>query len=165
MRSQSSIEYPRVSRDAINLVGIFVRTTNSEEMEGKGRIAGLWDRFFREDVLTRIPGKKHPGQILAAYTDFESDENGPYSLILGAEVVEDGPVPAGMVLKTIPASDYRLVSTARGSLKAIGIEAWMKIWHDESLRKGRTYRADLEVYGEEARDPEHARFDILLGIL
>lgn len=156
--------FPRVSRDAIRLVGISTRTSNEDEMGGKGRIGALWERFFQEDVLGRIPGKKTPGQILAAYTDFESDENGPYTLVIGADVGEAGPVPEGMVIKAIPASDYRLISTARGSLKTIAVEAWMRIWNDADLRQGRTYRADLEVYGEDARDPGDARFDILLGV-
>lgn len=164
MKVQEKSEYPRVSREAIHLVGISVRTTNKEEMEGKGRIAALWQRFFAEDVLARIPGQRAPGQIIAAYTDFESDENGPYTLIIGADARETDPVPAGMVAKAIPASGYRLISTERGSLKTVGVQAWMKIWADESLRKGRTYQADLEVYGEDARDPSDARFDILLGI-
>jgi predicted transcriptional regulator YdeE len=164
MQDQEKVEYPRVSRGAIRLVGISVRTTNKEEMDGSGRIAGLWKRFFEEDVLSRIPGKTHPGQIIAAYTDFESDENGPYTLLIGADSSDAGPVPAGMVLKDIPASDYRLVSTARGRLQTIAVEAWTKIWQDEGLRKGRTYKADLEVHGKDARDPENARFDILLGV-
>lgn len=148
----------------MRLVGIAARTRNSEELDGRGKIPALWQRFFQENIAARIPGQKRPGEIVAAYTEFESDENGPYTIVIGAEVEISSPVPEGMTCVEIPPSRYRVVSTERGKLSEIGIETWMKIWNEPQLKSGRTYKADLEIYGADAADAENARFDIFLGV-
>ena len=65
---------------------------------------------------------------------------------------------------SIAAAHYLQLTTARGALPEIGIEAWSRIWQDRDLKARRTFAADLELYGPDARDPQDATFDILIGI-
>ena len=32
-------------------VGLFTRTSNADEMAGKGRIGAIWERFYAENLL------------------------------------------------------------------------------------------------------------------
>jgi predicted transcriptional regulator YdeE len=68
------------------VVGISTRTTNAKEMSGKGVIAQQWDRFMKEGLLSKIPNKVD-SNILAVYTDYESDANGAYTYVIGAASV------------------------------------------------------------------------------
>jgi predicted transcriptional regulator YdeE len=146
------------------LVGISTRTTNAAEMTGAGETPKLWQRFYSEGVIQQIPGALRPGEIIAAYTDFESDDTGPYTLIIGAAVRPGTKAPAGMALKEVRAARYLRVGTERGRLAEIGVAAWVKIWQDQPLRNERAFECDLEIYGAAAANPEDAQFDIYLGL-
>ena len=69
-----------------------------------------------------------------------------------------------MVQKKIHRCNYLQISTEWGPLQKIGVAAWMKIWEDQPLKTKRAYRADLEIYGVDAVNPENARFEILLSL-
>lgn len=150
--------------EAFTLVGISTRTTNAAEMAGDGEIPKLWQRFYGEGVIQQIPNALKPGEIIAAYTDFESDDTGAYTLIIGAAVAPGTKAPAGMVTKEVSASPYLRIPTERGSLAEIGVAAWVKIWQNQPLRSARAFRCDLEIYGAAAANPDDAEFDIYLGL-
>lgn len=152
------------NRKAFTMIGIDTRTTNADEMKGMGKIPQLWQRFYSEGVIQRIPDVVRPGEIIAAYTDFESDDTGPYTLIIGAAVKTGTLPPAGMIVKEVAAARYLRISTERGKLAEIGVAAWIKIWQNQPLRSERAFLCDLEIYGAEATNPEDARFDIYLGL-
>jgi predicted transcriptional regulator YdeE len=153
-----------VNKDTFNIIGISARTTNLNEISGHGEIPKLWNRFYTEGIAHKIPGKISRGEIIAAYTDFTSDENGEYTIIIGCETEPDIIPPEGMIGKKINKCNYLQISTEWGSLQKIGVAAWMKIWQDQPLKSQRVYRADLEIYGKDAANPEMARFDILLSL-
>ena len=153
-----------VTRDEIVVVGIATRTSNSAEMEGAGAIPALWGRFWGDGVAASIPNRTNVQQTVAVYCDYEGDETGAYTLIVGCEVSDATTVPDGMVSRRIPAARYRTVSTDRGALAEVAGAAWRRIWNDGALKAQRAFVADIEVYGEEAVDPENARFDILIGL-
>lgn len=163
-QKQTALAETRELRGPFRLAGIAVRTKNSDELAGRGKIAELWQRFFAEQVASQIPGQKRPGEIMAAYTEFESDEHGFYTILIGADIESTASVPDTLTCVDIPPSLYGIVSTERGRLSEVGLAAWMKIWKEPALKMGRTFRADLEIYGADAADPENARFDILLGV-
>ena len=71
-----------------------------------------------------------------------------------------------MVAKEVPSGKYAVFTSARGPAVEVVPEAWQRI---NSLSKSapggdRTYRADFEVYGPRAADPQHAQVDIYVGI-
>ncbi len=126
-------------------IGLELRTNNEE---CSSAMPAHKDRFFRENVLARIPNKIN-GDILALYTDYEGDYTKPYSWILGCEVSSLEGVPAGLVGKTIPEARYA-VFTTQGAFPQGLIGAWQDIW---KAKLPRCYTSDFEVY-RSSFDPE-----------
>ena len=153
-----------VEKNEIQLIGIKGRTSNEKEMQGHGIIPGFWNRFYSEQIIGKIPNKSGDGSVIAVYCEFETDDSGPYSFFIGVEVDSFADIPEGMESLLIPESEYLKISTQTGKLQEIGIQAWQKIWQNQPLREKRSFAADLEVYADDARDPEYARFDIYLGL-
>jgi len=115
---------------------------------------------MKEGTLAAIPNRAD-GNILALYTDYESDEHGVYAFVLGARVTSTREVPPGMVAKRLPAADYAVLTSRTGPVWDVVPELWRQIWTDV---KGRTFQADFEVYGEHAADPSNARVEIHVGV-
>ncbi len=148
----------------MKVIGIDARTRNHDEVLGKGKIPALWKRFLTENIAAKIPNQTEPGKIVVVYTDIETDETGPYRIIIGAPVKNLEKIPAGMTGHSIPPAQYIKFTTVRGSLKTIGIRAWQAIWADKALKKRRAYKSDLEIYDGRSRDPANAQFDIFVGV-
>ena len=72
------MNYEIIKLPKMMIAGIDVYTSNKEEFSGNGKIPALWARFYSENILDKIPNKKNDFTIIAAYTDIETDENGPY---------------------------------------------------------------------------------------
>jgi len=147
------------------VVGISARTANAREMSGEGIIGKQWDRFMKEGLLGKIPPRVD-SNIVAVYTDYESDHGGTYTFILGAKVSSAASVPSGMVLKKVPAGKYAVFTSERGPVDKVVPEAWSRINSLPNSAPGgdRTYRADFELYGPRAADPQNAQVDIYVGI-
>lgn len=154
----------RVEQNEHYVIGISAMTRNDRELSGQGVIAEYWGRLFAENILARIPDPAQPGEIIAVYTDFESDETGAYRFVLGARVRSLAQIPSGLYGVTLPAGPYEVRSTGRGPLATVGIAAWQAIWADRDLKARRRYAADFEVYDDRSRNPEDAVFDIYLGL-
>ena len=146
------------------VVGISTRTTNAKEKSGKGVIAHQWDRFMKEGLLSKIPNKVD-SNILAVYTDYESDSNGEYTFIIGAKVRSAEAVPSGMVAKKIPAGRYAVFTSERGFVGKVVPETWSHILAVPKSAPGgnRAYQADFELYDQRAADPQNAQVEIYVG--
>jgi len=157
---------PRIVEEpGFTVVGISARTTNAIEMSGRGAIGNEWNRFIKDGLLAKIPNRVDTN-IIALYTDYESDHSGAYTFMLGAKVSSAENVPPGMVMKEVPHGEYAVFTSARGPAAKVVPESWRRI---NSLPKSapggdRTYRADFEVYGPRAADPQHAQVEIYIGI-
>jgi predicted transcriptional regulator YdeE len=147
------------------VVGISIRTTNAKEMSGNGVIARHWDRFMKEGLLNKVPNKVD-SNILAVYSDYESDVNGAYSFLLGARVSSADNVPSGMVAKQVPAGRYAVFTSEKGLVGKVVPETWSRIWAVPKSAPGgnRAYQADFEVYDQRAADPQNAQVDVYVGI-
>lgn len=143
------------------VIGIAARTTNGKEATAEGVIGKLWGRFFAEGILEKIPSKAN-GNILAVYTDYESDKNGAYTFVLGAKVNSDANVPTGMVAKKVPSGRYAMFTTEKGPLEQVVPKEWMKIWSVPKSEPGgdREYKGDFEIYDQRAADPQNGQADI-----
>ena len=154
-----------VEQTEFTVIGISIRTNNAKEMSGNGVIAPQWDRFMKEGLLNRIPNKSD-SNILAVYTDYESDANGAYTFMIGAQVSSADDVPPGMVAKKVPAGRYALFTSEKGFVGKVVPQTWSQIWAvAKSAPEGnRAYQADFEVYDRRAADPQNAQVDIYVGI-
>jgi predicted transcriptional regulator YdeE len=156
-----------IQKHSINIIGIAARTTNKDEIDSDvAKLPSLWQRFFQENIQEKIPNKVKPGCILSVYTDYESNEHGAYTVIIGCEVTSLKEVPHGMVAKVIPESSYALFTTQRGPVTTIISEAWKEIWQLQPSQLGgsRRFSADFEVYDERSLNPQNAEVDIYLAI-
>lgn len=151
--------------DSFKVIGIEARTSNAREMSADGAIPRLWQRMRDENLLDRIPNRTD-SRIVALYTDYESDKNGPYTYVLGAKVSSDKHVPPGMVARTVPSGTYAMFTAQGGEAAQLVVNLWKRIW---SLEKPgplhRAYRTDYEVhYQGLSDDPAAAHVDIYVGV-
>jgi predicted transcriptional regulator YdeE len=155
-----------VSLEPFQVVGIEASTNNRKEAGPDAIIGSLWQRFIKEDLLNQIPDKVDQS-IIAVYTDYATDANGQYTFVLGAKVkpVPNPAVPAGMVVKFVPAGRYAVFTSERGPIAKVVVETWKQIWaYYQSPANGqRVYGADFELYDQRAADPDHAQVDIYIG--
>lgn len=140
------------------MIGIECRTSNSSE-EGPYDIPQLWNRFYSEDIISKIPNKVS-SEVVALYCDYEGDYTKPYSLIIGCAVTSLFIVPEGMVAKMIPGGFYALF-TAIGEYPACLIETWGAIWQIDLKR---TYTGDYELYGDRFTSRVPKEVDIFIAI-
>lgn len=149
---------------SFDVIGIKTRTSNSEEMNGGGKISGLWNRFYGEQVANTIPDKQGQ-EVFAVYYDYESDFRGRFTLLVGMRVASGTKPPLGMEYITVPAQNYTHFPTEKGEMPGNIITTWKKIW--DTTVKGdlkRKYSYDLEVYGEKAADPKSAVVDVYIAL-
>lgn len=154
-----------VQEEGFTVIGISARTTNAKEMTADGVIGPLWGRLMQQNLLAKIPHKADQNTV-AVYTDYASDHNGEYTFVLGARVTSDADIPAGMVVKKIPAGKFAVFTSEKGPAPKVVPELWMKI---NSLPKSATggdrlYRADFEIYDKRAADPQNLQMDVYIGI-
>ena len=111
--------------------------TTRKEAGADGIIGKLWYRFMSDQLLEKIPGKVSP-EIYGVYTDYASDANDDYTLILGARVQgsADDP-PTGMVKTVVPQSSFAVFSSERGPVAKVVVETWQHILSYFQSRKER----------------------------
>ena len=155
-----------VDQKEFTVIGISARTGNAQEAAGNSVIAKQWDKFYKEGILDKIPNKTDPA-IYVVYSDYASDRNGDYTYIIGAKVSHASTVPLGMVAKTVSAGKYAVVTSERGPIPKVIVEAWQRIWSLEDqgqLGGKRAYKTDFEVYDQRASDPQDSQIDIYVGV-
>ena len=120
---------------------------------------------MKEGLLSKVPNKVD-SNILAVYSDYESDANGAYTFLLGARVSSTDNVPSGMVAKKVPAGRYAVFTSEKGFVGKVVPETWSRIWAVPKSAPGgnRAYQADFEAYDQRAADPQNAQVDIYVGI-
>ena len=128
------------------ILGIATQTNNQAEMAGVGKISRLWEKFFKQGIGERLSAKSVEDRVFALYTDYESDENGEYTLLIGKLVEKMTEAPVGLVLKTIPEARYVTYTSKKGPLAKVVPETWQQIWQDDEVRHKRSYSGDYEVY-------------------
>jgi predicted transcriptional regulator YdeE len=155
-----------VHQDELFIVGIEARTTAAKEMSAQGVIPQQWQKFMQEGVLQKIPNKADQN-IYAVVTDFADKRYGEYSVVIGARVTDKSQVPAGLVLKTIPADKYAIFQTDKGPARQVVPAAWQKIADSEDkgeLGFTRTYKADYELFDGQAMDPQNLQAELHVGV-
>lgn len=154
-----------ISQSSFTVVGISARTANAQEMSGRGVIGKMWRRFMSEQLLEKIPNRAD-SNILALYTNYESDANGAYTFVLGAKVTSVDKIPSGMIAVKVSAGKYSVLATDRGPTAKVVPEAWARIWSLSKSQLGgdRAYKTDFELYGPRAADPKNAEVQIYVGI-
>ena len=105
------------------------------EMSGKGIIAKQWQRVMSEKLIERIPNRAD-SNIIAVYTDYESDANGEYTFLIGAKVTSADSVPEGMIAKQVPAARYAIFTSKKGPVWEVVPKIWQRTWSTLSSEMG-----------------------------
>jgi predicted transcriptional regulator YdeE len=155
------MEPKSIEHSAFNFVGLSTRTSNADEMAGKGRIGAIWERFYAENLLQKIPNQTEPGVVLALYTEYQADGNAPYSFAVGVKVGDVGELPQGLISYSVPATKYAVFTSARGSIPGIVIGVWEYIWSSQIKRAS---RSDFEIYDGRSRDRNNAQIDVWVSV-
>jgi len=158
----------KVSLGELTLVGIKVRTNNSNEMSPEtSKIATQANLYWRQGLANNIKHRVAPGVTYCVYTDYDSDEHGEYTYFIGEAVdsANDQNLSQFKAL-IIPKSRYQKFTTEPGKIPNVIIAAWQALWEmDENDFGGkRKYLADFEVYDQRASDPNNAVVDIYIGL-
>lgn len=155
-----------ITRPAMNIVGFEIRTKNQDEAGPKGKIGPMWQKFMMEEWFKKFPQSAAQSPLLGIYTNYASDVNGEYSLIIGKEVKSIESLPSGMMAQTIPASKYAVFTTPKGEMPGVVVQAWQHIWSLSAKELGgeRAYLADFELYDDRCADRSNAELDIYISI-
>lgn len=150
--------YTTVSLEPFFVIGIWVRTTN---LNGQSQqdIGSLWHRFYQHQIISLIPNKAAE-DVYCIYTNYESDDEGPYTTLLGCRVHSLDHVPDGLTGKRIPRAAYRCY-VSKGKLPETVLATWAHIWQSPVKR---AYSADFDVYGPGAFDASEAEVKTYLSI-
>jgi predicted transcriptional regulator YdeE len=133
--------FTKVHKPGMMIIGIECRTSNDPNA-GPKDIPMLWQKFYTENIQSKIPNKASD-EVIALYCDYEGDYTQPYSCVIGCAVSSLDQIPEGMVSKVVPESTFALYRAAGDFPKSL-IDTWGNIWHSNLKR---TYVGDYEVYG------------------
>lgn len=152
------MNYTIVDRPGFKIIGIAVRTTNANG-KSMSDIGKLWEDFFSKNISDLIPNKTG-NDIINLYTDYETDHTSEYLTILGHKVSSLDQIPKGMIGKDIPPNRYALFQS-KGKLPDVVVQKWSEIYVTALKRN---YKADFDVYGEKATDPNNATVETFVSI-
>jgi predicted transcriptional regulator YdeE len=118
----------------------------------------------QQDVAAKIPNRADQ-DLLAVYTDYQSDQTGEYTYLIGARVTSAADVPAGLTLKEIPAGSYAVLQTDKGPLPTVMPVIWKHIWSMSAKDLGgeRAFQADYEIFPR-GFDPQNAQITVYVGL-
>jgi len=131
---------------ALKIVGIATRTANSRSHE----MGALWEKFYKTGVAEQIPARLD-GAIYSVYSEYESDFNGPFTVLIGCAVPEGVPASPGLSQKTIHAASYAVFEVV-GELPKSVATAWTAIW---KTPLDRLYDTDFERYAKDGAVTVH----------
>jgi predicted transcriptional regulator YdeE len=147
------------------MAGLATRTSNAAEMSGKGKIGCIWQAFLQPGLAAKIPNKIGV-DLIAVYTDYETDHTGHYTYFLGLPVLSGHGMPSGLIVRHIPPGHYAVITSKRGPVKKVVREVWQHIWAmpPEELGGKRAFRCDYEIYDQRSADPENTQIEVYVGL-
>jgi predicted transcriptional regulator YdeE len=142
--------------------GLSTRTKNANEIQpATAKIGQLWGDFFQHI----IPKLKEGALSYGVYSQYESDFNGEFTVLVGADSasVVDAADREGLDSVVITSGSY-LVFSKKGAMPQAVIEAWGDVWAYFSAKDcphQRAYTSDFERYRSES---EMSEVDIYIAI-
>ena len=81
----------KINLDSFTLVGLTARTNNKNKLNPEtSKIGKLAASYGGNQVANDLKDCCNPGVTYAAYTEYESDENGEYAYFIGEEIKTSG---------------------------------------------------------------------------
>src|ERR1700721_1150550 len=135
------------------VAGLAARTTNAQEMAGKGKIGDVWQGFLQPDTVVKIPNKIGV-DLVAVYTDYETDHTGHYTYLLAIPISSAEALPSNLTVKHVLPGRYAVFSSERGPIEQIVPAVWQRIWSMSlgELGGARAFKRAFGVYAQRAAD-------------
>jgi predicted transcriptional regulator YdeE len=148
-----------------HLAGLSTRTNNAAEISGNGKIDSIWESLLQPGLVTKIPNKMGV-DLIAVYTDYETDHTGHYTYLLGLPVVSSEALPSNLTVKHVSPGRYAVFTSERGPVAKVVRQVWQRIWamSEKELGGQRAFQTDFEIYDQRATDPENAQIDVYVGL-
>lgn len=146
--------------DNFKIIGISIETTN-ENGQSMIDVEKIWGKFWGENISDQIPDKQS-NDIYAVYTDYESDYNGKYRLIIGFPVTTLVNTPKGFTGREIAVGKSEKY-ISKGKMPEAILKTWTEIWQDKELK--RAYRADVTVHGKKYYDGDNAEVETHISVI
>lgn len=146
--------------ESFKIIGIAVDTSNQNGQNAED-LGNLWGQFFADNLIEKIPNS-NGNDILAIYTDYESDFRGNYTAILGLKVSSLEQIPDGLIGREFEAGNFKKFC-AKGIIPNAVIDTWEEIWTDDKQLK-RKYTYDFELYGPKSQNGENSEVEIYVAI-
>lgn len=137
-----------VTIESFKVAGPNVRTDLATELNpDTERLKPMWTRFLEGNVMASIPNQVDGSTVYGVYSDYQSDQNGPYTATAGLRVSTDvGNVP-DLHTVVVNGGDY-LVFEAEGPIPDVVGKVWREIWayFENGADYRRRYSTDFERY-------------------
>jgi predicted transcriptional regulator YdeE len=131
--------------------GIKVRTTHRiEAVAQTAKIPALWRKYSADQVGDQIPDPVGDSDVLVVYSDFDHDDSGPYSVLIGRRVTTLEHTPTGMAgVWRLPGRYLRFETAGRPF--EYPAEAWQEIRRFFALSHDyeRVFEADYEIHNSD----------------
>ncbi|MFT8321828.1 MAG: GyrI-like domain-containing protein [Bacillus sp. (in: firmicutes)] len=150
------MDYEIIDLEEKLVAGLKIRMNNNRPTMGK-EIGDLWKGFFEQGVYQSIPHKRNE-KTIGLYTNYESDVNGDYDMMVCTEVQHTSDIPPSLQQHIISAGKYAKFIVI-GDMQAVGA-FWQKLWKMDLNRK---YASDFEEY-QSGSDGENAEIHIYISL-
>lgn len=131
--------------EKLYISGLGTRTNNANELAGENpKIPQLWEDYDQKNILGATFDKVNNMSMYGVYNEYESDENGDFTVTIGVEVSKPK--------KAIVIENQRyLVFEKKGELPEIVLEVWAEIWEyfGTEPEYERAFKIDFEKYSKE----------------
>jgi len=134
------------------VAGIKLRTTHRiEAVPETAKIPALWRRFSADKIGDQIPDRSGDAAVLVLYTDYEREDAGPFSVVLGHQVTTLEHLPPGISGVWLLPGRYLCFEGAGRPLES-PTDAWQEIrqFFAHSHAYERAFESDYELHGAEA---------------
>lgn len=141
---------PQLERvEPLKVAGISVRSRIRLEMNPEtAKIPELYQKFETDDVARLISQPIRPDRRIAVYADYESDQSGEFTTLLGQQVDPEAEVPDQLDSVRIDGGSY-LHFVGEGSERAQVVrDTWEHVWKhfEENTTHTRAYDTDFEIH-------------------
>jgi predicted transcriptional regulator YdeE len=146
----------------MKLVGISLQNPNipnleEPESESIKSINEMVERYYTEELRTKIANINNPGFPVAVYMNYKIEEfpfapyseaKGKYTCFFGDQVTRFENIKEGLEVLTVPAQTYAKFSSLYSNWEIIVPAFWQEIRKMDSSELGgeRSYLTDVEIY-------------------
>lgn len=148
------MEPTQVEMEPFVVAGIKTRTSNQEEMEpATARIGALWQQFFADNIQEQVSERNPDSPFYGVYYEFESDAEGPYTLLAG---IQGTAGESSLAEVQIQEGTY-LAFSASGPMPQTLLGLWGQVWEyfQNNPQIERSYGSDFEAYPSETEVTIH----------